>query len=81
MSCKNIGGGKRMRLLTDGEIKELEDRLSREKDEKAKNEIEQLYKQYNVFITNQAMNNLILPKLEEYIQQRDITTEKKEFKL
>jgi hypothetical protein len=55
-----------MVLLTEKEISILEHRLSGEPDTEKRNEITQLYKQYKVFITNEAMNKLILPKLKEY---------------
>jgi hypothetical protein len=59
-----------MILLTDGEIARLEYRLSRELSEQKRNEINELYKQYKVFINNEAMNKLILPKLKTYICKR-----------
>jgi hypothetical protein len=55
-----------MTLLTDKEISILENRLSRESNAEKRNEITQLYKQYKVFIANEAMNKLILPKLKQY---------------
>jgi hypothetical protein len=59
-----------MTLLTDEQISRLEDRLSREPNEEKRNKITQLYKQYKVFITNEAMNNLILPQLKKYVCKR-----------
>jgi hypothetical protein len=59
-----------MTLLINEEIARLEYRLSRELNEQKRNEINELYKQYKVFVNTEAMNRLILPKLKRYICKR-----------
>jgi hypothetical protein len=62
-----------MLLLNSDEIVRLEDKLTKEKNDVLKNEIDNIYQQYRVFIQHKifidskVMNEVILPKLREYI--------------